>query len=91
MAHEAGQMKPEQMTQDEFNNWFPHVSPDGRRIVFLSFMKDVPAEKHPYYERVICAKCPRLAASRESLLIFTAGRGPLMSPPGIRTAVIWPL
>jgi Tol biopolymer transport system component len=32
---------PEQITNDEYNNWFPHISPDGRWIVFLSFLKDV--------------------------------------------------
>ncbi len=46
-------MKPdgsaqEQITSDGFNNWFPHVSPNGRQIVFLSYEKDVtghPADK----------------------------------------------
>jgi TolB protein len=43
-------MKPdgtgqEQMTSDEFNNWFPHPSPDGKWIVFLSYGKDVTG--HP--------------------------------------------
>ena len=46
-------MKPdgseqEQVTSDEFNNWFPHLSPDGRSMVFLSYEKDVtghPAEQ----------------------------------------------
>ena len=31
----------EQLTDDTSNDWFPHPSPDGRRIVFLSFDKDV--------------------------------------------------
>ena len=31
----------EPMTADEFNNWFPHPSPDGRSLVFLSYEKDV--------------------------------------------------
>jgi len=26
----------EQVTADKFNNWFPHVSPDGEWVVFLS-------------------------------------------------------
>ena len=29
----------EQVTSDEFNNWFPHPSPDGKQLVFLSFPK----------------------------------------------------
>jgi hypothetical protein len=38
----------ERVTDDEFNNWFPHPSPDGKRLVFLSYEKDVtghPADK----------------------------------------------
>ena len=43
-------MKPdgsdqEQVTSDEYNNWFPHPSPDGRYMVFLSYEKDVTG--HP--------------------------------------------
>jgi TolB protein len=39
-------MKPdgsaqEQLTDDEFNNWFPHPSPDGKWIVILSYGKEV--------------------------------------------------
>jgi hypothetical protein len=34
-----------QITSDEFNNWFPHPSPDGKWIVFLSYEKDVKG--HP--------------------------------------------
>ena len=39
-------MKPdgseqEQLTSDEFNNWFPHLSPDGKSMSFISFEKDV--------------------------------------------------
>ena len=35
----------EQVTDDAYNNWFPHLSPDGRRMVFLSYDKDVTG--HP--------------------------------------------
>jgi len=50
-------MKPDgsdqvQLTNDEYNNWFPHVSPDGKRLVILSYMKDIPAEEHPFYKPV---------------------------------------
>jgi Tol biopolymer transport system component len=34
-----------QITSDEFNNWFPHISPDGKWMVFISFDKSV--EGHP--------------------------------------------
>ena len=35
----------EQLTSDEFNNWFPHISPDGKWMVFLSYDKTVTG--HP--------------------------------------------
>ena len=43
-------MKPdgsgqEQVFNDEYNNWFPHISPDGKWMVFVSFEKSV--EGHP--------------------------------------------
>jgi len=37
-----------QVTNDEYNNWFAHPSPDGKWLVFLSYEKDVtghPANK----------------------------------------------
>ncbi len=41
-----------QITNDRYNNWFPHISPDGKWIVFISFPPEVPADSHPFYERV---------------------------------------
>ncbi|MCK5135543.1 MAG: PD40 domain-containing protein [Bacteroidales bacterium] len=41
-----------QLTFDKYNDWFPHLSPDNRWIVFLSFPEEVPADSHPFYKRV---------------------------------------
>ncbi|MBL0741209.1 TolB family protein [Chryseolinea lacunae] len=51
-------MKPdgtakEQLTFDEYNNWFPHISPDGKWIVFISFPPDINVNDHPSYKRVM--------------------------------------
>jgi Tol biopolymer transport system component len=35
----------EQITSDDFNNWFPHISPDGKWMVFLTYEKTVAG--HP--------------------------------------------
>jgi TolB protein len=41
-----------QMTIDESNSWFPHISPNGDSVAFLSYNKDDvapgdhPANKH---------------------------------------------
>ena len=36
---------PSLWDDDDFNNWFPHISPDGHWMVFLSYEKDVSG--HP--------------------------------------------
>jgi Tol biopolymer transport system component len=35
----------EQVVSDSYNDWFPHISPDGGWIVYLSYEKNV--EGHP--------------------------------------------
>lgn len=35
----------EQITTDDFNNWFPHISPDGEWMVFLAYDRSVAG--HP--------------------------------------------
>ena len=35
----------EQVFSDDLNNWFPHISPDGKWMVFLSYSADVKG--HP--------------------------------------------
>src|SRR2546423_1069463 len=35
----------EQVTSDDYNNWFPHISPDGKWMVFLTYDKSVSG--HP--------------------------------------------
>ena len=37
MDENGGNQK--QMTRSEANNWFPHVSPDGRKVLYLSFAR----------------------------------------------------
>ena len=47
----------EQVTNDEYNNWFAHPSPDGKWIVFLSYEKDVqghPANKDVMLKTYAC-------------------------------------
>lgn len=50
-------MKPngtakEQLTFDEYNSWFPHISPDGNWMVFISFPSDIDPDGHPSYKEV---------------------------------------
>jgi len=50
-------MKPdgsnqERVTNDEWNNWFPHVSPNGKMIVYIAFGNDVLPGDHPLFKHV---------------------------------------
>ena len=45
----------EQVTRDEFNNWFPHISPDGQWIAFISFPKDIDPDRPPVLQAGLSA------------------------------------
>jgi TolB protein len=40
----------EQVTDDEANSWYPHVSPDGTRMVFLSYGREETGSHPPMKE-----------------------------------------
>jgi dipeptidyl aminopeptidase/acylaminoacyl peptidase len=58
---------------DEHNNWFPHISPDGKRMVFLTFNRDVPANKHPANKDVMLRMVDR--GKIVTLAKFYGGQG----------------
>ncbi len=37
----------QQITTDEYNDWFAHPSPDGKWIAYISFGTDIPSGSHP--------------------------------------------
>ena len=41
----------EQVFSDDYNNWFPHISPDGKWMVFLTYERDVIG--HPENKNVM--------------------------------------
>lgn len=42
-----------QITNDERNNWFPHISPDNKKVVYISYKKgDVDPGDHPANKNV---------------------------------------
>lgn len=42
-----------QITNDIYQNWFPHESPTGDKLVFLSYLPEVSLWDHPYYKEVM--------------------------------------
>lgn len=68
----------EQVTSDEFNNWFPHPSPDGRHLVFLSYEKDVKG--HPENKDVTLRIMPLSGGRIEVLAKLFGGQGTINVP-----------
>jgi dipeptidyl aminopeptidase/acylaminoacyl peptidase len=80
----------EQVFEDESNNWFPHISPDGRQLVFLSYGKDVKA--HPAGKDVTLRRMTLETKKIDVLGRFLGGQGTInvlyRSPDGIRIAFV---
>ena len=43
----------EQITIDDLHDWFPHPSPDGEKVVFLSYIDEVDPGSHPPFKQVM--------------------------------------
>ena len=76
----------EQLTDDSLNNWFPHISPDGRTMVFLSYLPDVPPGDHPFYKPVYLRTMPVDGGEPKVVAYLFGGQGtinvPSWSPDG---------
>jgi len=69
-----------EMTNDEYNDWFPHVSPDGKWVVFLSFPADVEPNTHPAYKRVMLRLMPSEGGRPVVIAYLTGGQGTINVP-----------
>ena len=89
-ANETGtmqiwRMKPdgsgkEQVTFDEYNNWFPHISPDGKWMVIISFPTTVDAGDHPFYKRVMLRLMPANGGAPKVIAYLYGGQGTINTP-----------
>ena len=78
-------MKPdgsdrEQLTFDENNNWFPHISPDGKWIAFISFPPDIERNSHPSYKRVTLRLMPADGGEPRVIAYLYGGQGTINVP-----------
>ncbi len=78
-------MKPdgsgqEQVTFDEYNNWFPHISPDGKWMVIISFPTSVLPNDHPFYKRVMLRLMPAGGGAPKVLAYLFGGQGTINTP-----------
>ena len=73
-------MKPdgsakEQLTFDEYNDWFPHISPDGKWIAFISFEPNITLNAHPSYKQVMLRLMPVSGGAPKVIAYLYGGQG----------------
>jgi TolB protein len=78
-------MKPdgsarEQITFDEYNNWFPHISTDGKWIVIISFPTTIDPGDHPFYKRVMLRLMPASGGAPKVIAYLYGGQGTINTP-----------
>ena len=79
-------MKPdgsgtEQLTFDECHNWFPHISPDGNWMIFISFPPDIDPNSHPSYKEVTLRIMKLNSPGAPKVLAYLyGGQGTLNAP-----------
>jgi len=79
-------MKPDgseqaQVTDDEFNNWFPHISPDGKWMVFISYPPEINPSDHPYYQHCYLRLKPVAGGTVRVIAYVYGGQGTINVPP----------
>ncbi len=77
---------PVRITADDRVDWFPHLSPDGAHLLYLSYEPGV--QGHPADHRVelrllpgVLARGARLAVVPETLVALDGGQGTVNVPP----------
>ncbi len=73
-------MKPdgslkEQLTFDHYNDWFPHISPDGKWIAFISFDPTIVLNSHPSYKSVMLRLMPLSGGAPKVIAYLYGGQG----------------
>ncbi|MBN2633864.1 MAG: TolB family protein [Bacteroidales bacterium] len=70
----------EEMTFEDYNDWFPHVSPDGKWVVFLSYPPDIEPNSHPSYKKVMLRMMPADGGEPAVITYLYGGQGTINVP-----------
>jgi TolB protein len=80
----------EQLTFDSYVNWFPHLSPDGRTVAFLSYPQGTTG--HPPDKDVLLRLMAPTGDNQRTLVSFFGGQGTInvnsWSPDSKRLAYV---
>lgn len=65
---------PKQLTFDtNYKDWFPHISPNGKWIVFISFPPDISFGDHPFYKQCTLRLMPTDLSSNPKIIAYIYG------------------
>jgi Tol biopolymer transport system component len=89
---ESDGSRPTQLTDDPFNNWFAHVAPDNRSLVYIAFPADINPTDHPWYKHVYLRHMPIGGGTAKVIGYVYGGQGtinvPSWSPDGKSIAFV---
>lgn len=71
-------MKPDgsdkqQLTFDQYNSWFPHISPDGKWMVMISYPYDTDPNNPPAYKQVMLRLMPLTVSGEPKVIAYVYG------------------